>query len=55
MAEGADGGTDIDPRSHIASGFLFLVTIIFAALDIGRLHQWDGVPPSWQTSGRLSG
>jgi protein-S-isoprenylcysteine O-methyltransferase Ste14 len=26
---------------------LFLVTIVFAALDVGRLHQSDGVPPSW--------
>jgi protein-S-isoprenylcysteine O-methyltransferase Ste14 len=40
-------GTDIDPASRIASGFLFLVTIIFAALDVGRLHQSDGVPLSW--------
>jgi protein-S-isoprenylcysteine O-methyltransferase Ste14 len=40
-------GADIDPQSRIASGFLFLVTIIFAALDVGRLHQSDGVPPSW--------
>ena len=41
------GGTDIDPQSRTASGFLFLVTIIFAALDVGRLHQSDSVPPSW--------
>ena len=40
--------TDIDPRSRTASGFLFLVTVIFAALDVGRLHQSDSVPPSWQ-------
>jgi protein-S-isoprenylcysteine O-methyltransferase Ste14 len=40
-------GTDIDPQTRTASGFLFLVTIIFAALDVGRLHQSDGVPPSW--------
>src|SRR5579863_1851583 len=41
-------GRDIDPRSRTASGFLFLVTLIFAALDVGRLHQSDSVPPSWQ-------
>jgi protein-S-isoprenylcysteine O-methyltransferase Ste14 len=40
-------GADIDPRSRTASGFLFLVTVIFAALDVGRLHQSDGVPRSW--------
>ena len=33
--------------SSNASGFLFLVTISFAALDVGRLHQSDGVPASW--------
>jgi protein-S-isoprenylcysteine O-methyltransferase Ste14 len=41
-------GRDIDPGSRTASGFLFLVTVIFAALDAGRLHQTDKVPPSWQ-------
>ena len=40
-------GIDLDPASRTASGFLFLVTIVFAALDVGRLHQSDGVPPSW--------
>jgi len=40
-------GSDIDPPSRNASGFLFLVTVIFAALDVGRLRQSDGVPPSW--------
>ena len=41
------GGADIDPGSRNASGFLFLVTVTFAALDVGRLHQSDGVPPPW--------
>ena len=41
-------GRDIDPGSRTASGFLFLVTVIFAALDVGRLHQSDSVPSSWQ-------
>jgi protein-S-isoprenylcysteine O-methyltransferase Ste14 len=41
-------GRDIDPGSRTASGFLFLVTVIFAALDVGRLHQSDSVPFSWQ-------
>jgi len=41
-------GRDVDPGSRTASGFLFLVTVIFAALDVGRLHQSDSVPPSWQ-------
>jgi len=41
-------GRDIDPESRTASGFLFLVTVIFAALDVGRLHQSDSVPASWQ-------
>jgi len=40
-------GADIDPHSRIASGFFFLVTIVFAAMDVGRLHQSDGVPRSW--------
>ena len=42
------GGRDIDPGSRTAGGFLFLVTVIFAALDVGRLHQSDSVPSSWQ-------
>jgi protein-S-isoprenylcysteine O-methyltransferase Ste14 len=41
-------GREIDPGSRTASGFLFLVTVIFAALDVGRLHQSDSVPSSWQ-------
>jgi protein-S-isoprenylcysteine O-methyltransferase Ste14 len=41
-------GRDIDPGSRTASGILFLVTVIFAALDVGRLHQSDSVPSSWQ-------
>ena len=41
-------GRDVDPGSRTASGFLFLVTVIFAALDVGRLHQSDSVPSSWQ-------
>jgi protein-S-isoprenylcysteine O-methyltransferase Ste14 len=41
-------GRDIDPGSRTASGFLFLVTVIFAALDVSRLHQSDSVPPSWK-------
>ena len=44
-------GTDIDPGTRTASAFFFLVTIIFAALDVGRLHQSDSVPPSWQIAG----
>ena len=40
-------GVDIDPPSRTASAFLVLVTVIFAALDVGRLHQSDKVPPSW--------
>jgi protein-S-isoprenylcysteine O-methyltransferase Ste14 len=30
----------------LAGGFLFLVTVTTAALDIGRLHTSDTVPPS---------
>jgi len=41
-------GTDIDSHSRTASGFLFLVTVTFAALDVGRLHQSDSVPFFWQ-------
>jgi protein-S-isoprenylcysteine O-methyltransferase Ste14 len=41
-------GRDIDPGSRTASGFLFLVTVVFAALDVGRLHQSDSVRPLWQ-------
>jgi len=33
-----------DSRARFASGFLFLVTVGFAALDVGRLHQSDSVP-----------
>src|SRR5580658_8727517 len=43
-------GRDIDPGSRTAGGFLFLATVIFAALDVGRLHQSDSVPPSWRLS-----
>jgi len=38
-------GRDVDPGSRTAKRVLFLVTVIFAALDIGRLHQSDSVPP----------
>ncbi len=40
-------GSDTDPSSRNACGFLFLVTVIFAALDVGRLHQSDRIPLSW--------
>ena len=40
-------GSDVDPASRNACGFLFLVTIFFGALDVGRIHQSDSVPPSW--------
>jgi protein-S-isoprenylcysteine O-methyltransferase Ste14 len=32
--------------ARLASGFLFLVTLTAAALDVGRLHASDAVPPS---------
>ena len=38
-------GANIDPGSRTASGFLFLVTVTFAALDVGRLHQSDSIRP----------
>jgi len=46
-------GTDIDPRSRTASGFLVLVTVVFSALDVGRLHQSDSVPPSWRLAAMM--
>jgi len=46
-------GRDLDPGSRTASGFLFLVTVIFGALDVGRLHQSDSVPPSWQLAAMM--
>jgi protein-S-isoprenylcysteine O-methyltransferase Ste14 len=33
-----------DGRARFGAGFLFLVTIGFAAMDVGRLHQSDAVP-----------
>lgn len=38
---GADGQ---DARVRFGAGFLFLVTVGFAAMDVGRLHQLDAVP-----------
>ncbi len=34
----------LDGRSRFGAGFLFLVTVGFAAMDVGRLHQSDAVP-----------
>jgi protein-S-isoprenylcysteine O-methyltransferase Ste14 len=36
----------LDTGARLASGFLFLVTLTAAALDVGRLHAFDTVPPS---------
>jgi protein-S-isoprenylcysteine O-methyltransferase Ste14 len=36
------GGQDATAR--VGAGFLFLVTVGFAATDVGRLHQSDAVP-----------
>ncbi len=33
-----------DARARFGAGFLFLVTVGFAAMDVGRLHQSDTVP-----------
>lgn len=33
-----------DGRSLFGAGFLFLVTVGFAAMDVGRWHQSDAVP-----------
>lgn len=33
-----------DGRARFGAGFLFLVTVGFAAMDVGRLHQSDAVP-----------
>jgi len=38
QAGGQDGG------ARFVAGFLFLVTVGFAAMDVGRLHQSDAVP-----------
>src|SRR5215472_14575330 len=34
----------LDAGARLASGFLFLVTLTAAALDVGRLHASDTVP-----------
>jgi|GEM_PF-3206863 len=34
----------LDGRSRFGVGFLFLVTVGFAAMDVGRLHRSDSVP-----------
>jgi len=41
-SEGKDQGV------RFASGFLFLVTVGAAAMDVGRLHQSDNVPPAFR-------
>lgn len=41
-ARPSSGGQD--ERARFASGFLFLVTVGFAAADVGRLHRSDSVP-----------
>ncbi len=33
-----------DADARFGAGFLFLVTVGFAAMDVGRLHQSDAVP-----------
>ena len=33
-----------DARARVGAGLLFLVTVGFAAMDVGRLHQSDAVP-----------
>ncbi|MGH9469710.1 MAG: methyltransferase family protein [Terriglobia bacterium] len=38
------GATGQDARARFGAGFLFLVTVGFAAMDVGRLHQSDSVP-----------
>ena len=35
---------NLDAGGRLASGFLFLVTLTAAALDVGRLHASDTVP-----------
>jgi protein-S-isoprenylcysteine O-methyltransferase Ste14 len=40
----------LDSGVRLASGFLFLVTVVAAALDVGRLHESDTVA----ASGRLA-
>lgn len=44
----ADGGKDDlhDQRARLALVILFLVTIIIAALDVGRLHLSNHIPPA---------
>lgn len=39
------GATGKDANERFGAGFLFLVTVGFAAMDVGRLHQSDAVPP----------
>lgn len=38
------GATGQDANERFSAGFLFLVTVGFAAMDVGRLHQSDSVP-----------
>ncbi len=37
------GATGQDTNERFGAGFLFLVTVGFAAMDVGRLHQSDAV------------
>jgi protein-S-isoprenylcysteine O-methyltransferase Ste14 len=39
------GGEGKDHGVRFATGFLFLVTVGGAAMDVGRIHQSDDVPP----------
>jgi hypothetical protein len=43
--ERAPGAEGKDQSIRFASGLLFLVTVGAAAMDVGRLHQSDNVPP----------
>jgi protein-S-isoprenylcysteine O-methyltransferase Ste14 len=38
------GASGQDANERFGAGFLFLVTVGFAAMDVGRLHQSDAVP-----------
>lgn len=38
------GATGKNGNERFGAGFLFLVTVGFAAMDVGRLHQSDSVP-----------
>lgn len=45
---------NLDASARFASGFLFLLTLTVAALDVGRLHEPDAVPGPIRIAGLIT-